>query len=79
MAIITEKKQVFIIGGKYSIAQNELRFLIGRAEPTTAQDAQKQASVGGIWRVRSSQCVVLGSAVSVQITKNDFLSALDSP
>jgi hypothetical protein len=45
MAIITEKEQVFIIGGKYSIAQNELRFLIGRAEPTTAQYAQKQAPV----------------------------------
>jgi hypothetical protein len=45
MAIITEKKQVFILDGKYSIAKNKLRFLIGGAEPTTAQDAKKQAPV----------------------------------
>jgi hypothetical protein len=45
MAIITEKKQAFILDGKYSIAKNELRFLIGRAEPTTAQDAKKPAPV----------------------------------
>ena len=32
MAIITEKKQIFIFDRKYSIAKNELRFLIGRAE-----------------------------------------------
>jgi len=45
MAIITENKQVFILDGKYSVAKNELRFLIGRTEPTTAQDAKKQAPV----------------------------------
>jgi len=45
MAIITEKKQGFILDGKYSIAKNELRFLIGRAEPTTAQGAKKPAPV----------------------------------
>jgi len=45
-AITTEKEQVFILDGKYSIAKNELGFLIGRAEPTTAQDAKKLAPVG---------------------------------
>jgi len=45
MAIITEKKQVFIFDRKYSIAKDELRFLIGRAELTTAQDAKKQVPV----------------------------------
>jgi hypothetical protein len=45
MAIIIEKKQAFILDGKYSIAKNELRYLIGRAESTTAQDAKKLAPV----------------------------------
>jgi len=32
----------------------------------------------GIWKTRSSQCVVLGSAVSVQIAESDFLLARQS-
>jgi hypothetical protein len=45
MAFITKKKQVTIFDRKYSIAKTKLRFLIGRAEPATAQDAKKQAPV----------------------------------
>ena len=39
------QEQADILDRKYSIAKSELRFLIGRAEPTAAQDPEKQAPV----------------------------------